>query len=498
VTALTAKLTTWWRSRDDDLDDVWPFLLVANVLYLLRLGNAPLWYDEANSAWFAELPLARMIAGTAADTHPPLYYLLLVPLVRFFGESTIALRLPSVLFALLTIYIVRQIARELHLSLAAQTIALVLMVLSPFQLHFAQEARMYALLQVLVLGATLAALRRQYLRFVILSALSLWVHNYGLFYLVINCGVLAWSLYQTEPRPKLRTMAITVAAGAGALAIWSPWAWVLYRQMQQVAGGYWIQPITAGGLVYTINNVLYSFTLPPYLAPWGIVVAVGLLTWLMIRTLRTRAPEALLLSWLAFAPAAIAIVVSIAWHPILLYRGLAPSLPELFLLTGWAVAQLTRARQFYTAILIVPLFVAATLGQYLFTPDQKGQKDNQVLAQIRDQWQPGDLIVHPNGSELVGWHPLGADLPQVTLPRNLCPPAVGGVSDATFSAYGIQAADPETLSWRRVWFVDLVFPMVTQCEVDMSQAFLAAHPHHLAFSVEHSQFLDFDVWLVTR
>jgi len=79
VTALTAKLTTWWRSREGDLDDVWPFLLIANVLYLFRIGAAPLWYDEAASAWFAQIPLARMIIGTASDTHPPLYYLLLSP-----------------------------------------------------------------------------------------------------------------------------------------------------------------------------------------------------------------------------------------------------------------------------------------------------------------------------------------------------------------------------------------------------------------------------------
>jgi len=499
VTALAAKLTTWWRSREDDLGDVWPFLFVANVLYLFLLGNAPLWYDEANSAWFVELPLTRMVAAIAGDTHPPLYYLLLVPIVRFFGESTIALRLPSVLFAMLTLYIVRQIARELNLSRAAQIIALGLMVLSPFQLHYAQEARMYALFQVLVLGATLAALRKQLLRFALLSALSLWTHNYGLFYLAVNCGVLAWVVWQTKPRMKVfETGLIVSIVGGAAVALWLPWALVLFGQMRAVAGGYWIQPVTPGGLVYAFNNLLYVFTLPPYLAPMGTIIAVGLLTWLMIKTLETRAPEALLLAWIVTVPALLVVFVSIVWKPILLYRGLAPSLPALFLLSGWAFAQLPRARQLYAAILIVPLFVSAIVGQYLWTPDQKGARDNQLLADIRDQWQEGDLIVHPNGNELVGWHPVGADLPQVTLPRHICPPDVGGVSEATFNAYGIQAVDPETLSWRRVWFIDLVFPMITQCEVNMSQVFLAAHPHQLAFSVEHSQFLDFNVWLVTR
>jgi len=345
VTAITAKLTNWWRSREDDLGDVWPFLLVADALYLFRIGAAPLWYDEAASAWFAQVPLANMIIGTASDTHPPLYYLLLSPIGHLYNWSPIALRLPSVLFALLTLYLVRQIARELHLSQTAQTIALGLMVLSPFQLHFAQEARMYALLQALVLGATLAALRKQLLRFALLSALSLWTHNYGLFFLVVNSGVLAWVVWQTKPRwPVFETGLIVAIVSGAAFALWSPWAWVLYQQMRIVAGGYWIMPVTPGSAVFALTNLMYAFTIPPWLAPMGVIVAVGLIAWLTILTLRTRAPEALLLLWLVLAPALLAVIVSIVWRPILLFRGLAPSLPALFLLAGWAFVANTWGR----------------------------------------------------------------------------------------------------------------------------------------------------------
>jgi len=499
VTTLTAKLTSWWRSREDDLGDVWPFLLVADALYLFRIGAAPLWYDEAASAWFAQVPLANMIIGTASDTHPPLYYLLLSPIGHLYNWSPIALRLPSVLFALLTLYLVRQIARELHLSQAAQTIALGLMVLSPFQLHFAQEARMYALLQALVLGATLAALRKQLLRFTLLSALSLWTHNYGLFFLAVNSGVLAWSVWQTRPRwPVFETGLIVAIAGGSAFALWSPWAWVLYQQMRIVAGGYWIMPVTPGSAVFALTNLMYAFTIPPWLAPMGVIVAMGLIAWLTIQTVRSRAPEALLLLWLVLAPALLAVIVSIVWRPILLFRGLAPSLPALFLLAGWAFARLPRARQLYAAILIVPLFVSAIIGQYLWTPDQKSAEDQQVLDELRAQWQAGDLIIHSSEGYLVEWHPRGADLPQVMLPRT-CPLGnLGGIAQATREALGMVDADPDTLSWRRAWFVYLVFPTITQCDADMADTFLATHPHRLAFAIQGDEFVEANIWLVTR
>jgi hypothetical protein len=250
--------------------------------------------------------------------------------------------------------------------------------------------------------------------------------------------------------------------------------------------------------VFALTNLMYAFTIPPWLAPMGVIVAVGLIAWLTIRTVRTRAPEALLLLWLVFVPALLAVIVSLIWRPILLFRGLAPSLPALFLLAGWAFAQVPRARQLYAAILIVPLFISAIIGQYLWTPDQKSAEDQQVLDELRAQWQPGDLIIHSNEGYLVEWHPRGADLPQVMLPRT-CPLGnLGGIARGMREALGMVDAGPDTLSWRRAWFVYLVFPTITQCDADMADAFLATHPHRLAFAIRGDEFVEAKIWLVTR
>lgn len=494
-----SAITAWWRSREENLDDVWPFMLVAAVLYLFRLGAAPLWYDEAATALFAQIPLAKMIIGTASDTHPPLYYLLLAPIGRLFPWSPIAMRLLSGIFALATIYIVREIARELKLGQTAQFIALGLMVLSPFQLHFAQEARMYALFQTLVLGATLAALRKQMLRFALLSALSLWTHNYGLFYLAMNCGVLSWVVWKTRPRsPVLETGMVVVIVGGASLALWAPWAGVLYHQMRIVEGGYWIMPVTFGSVIYALVNLMYAFTIPTWFAPTGIMLAAGLLTWLVIKTVQARDERAWLLLWLALSAPALAILVSFIWRPILLFRGLAPSLPAIFLLTGWAFARLTRLYRLYAALLIVPPLVAAIVGQYLYTPQQKSQEDQVYLQKLLTLWRPGDLIVYSNEGYWIEWKPNHIDhLPQIIMPR--CPANNwGAISQQTRDAYGMVVRHPEMLRWERVWFVLTVFPTITQCEVDMARAFLGAHPHQRVFLIRGDEFVEASIWLVTR
>src|SRR6266851_3852750 len=52
-------------------------VLTAFALRLFQLGTQSLWYDESVSLFIARQPIPELIAHTAGDVHPPLYYLLL-------------------------------------------------------------------------------------------------------------------------------------------------------------------------------------------------------------------------------------------------------------------------------------------------------------------------------------------------------------------------------------------------------------------------------------
>ncbi|NJN96437.1 MAG: hypothetical protein HC875_21185 [Anaerolineales bacterium] len=113
-------------------------LLVGLVLRLWHIDGA-LWYDEAFSAWLAGLPVGQLIEAARGDVHPPTYYLLLAAVTRLTGHSEAALRLPSVLAGLGTIYMVFRLARSLGLSERAALLAGAICTLSPFAIYYSQE-----------------------------------------------------------------------------------------------------------------------------------------------------------------------------------------------------------------------------------------------------------------------------------------------------------------------------------------------------------------------
>jgi mannosyltransferase len=119
------------------------------ILRLISL-NQSLWLDEATSALAARLPIADLFAKfMPGDFHPPLYYLILHYWTAFFGGSEIALRIPSVIAGILTIYVVYLIGRELSNQKTGLMGAL-LLATSGLHIYYSQEARMYSLAALFV------------------------------------------------------------------------------------------------------------------------------------------------------------------------------------------------------------------------------------------------------------------------------------------------------------------------------------------------------------
>lgn len=159
------------------------FLLVAALARFPGLGKRSLWFDEALSGLIAQLSTPEVLTNAAGSSHPPGYYLLL-HVWHPAGESEFALRFPSAWFSLLAVAIVARLARD-FLSRRTARLAALGMAISPFQVYYAQEARMYGLaiaLSASVLWAFLRVATRDGLTgwwlYVILAAMGLYVHYY--------------------------------------------------------------------------------------------------------------------------------------------------------------------------------------------------------------------------------------------------------------------------------------------------------------------------------
>jgi hypothetical protein len=112
--------------------------------------------DEAINVLAAtnKSPFDLLTKYSLGDFHPPLYHVILYFWIKFFGNSEIAVRLPSVIFGLLTIYLTFLISELVFnnktISLFKHKLSLkflpaLFLTFSGLHLYYSQEARMYSL-----------------------------------------------------------------------------------------------------------------------------------------------------------------------------------------------------------------------------------------------------------------------------------------------------------------------------------------------------------------
>ncbi len=124
---------------------IWFILGIGLILRLISL-NQSLWLDEAinivASQKFSFLGIITQYA--VADFHPPGWFAILWIWGRTFGYSEIAMRLPSVIFGVVTIYVTYLLGKKL-ISKNLGLLAALLIAINPLHIYYSQEARMYAL-----------------------------------------------------------------------------------------------------------------------------------------------------------------------------------------------------------------------------------------------------------------------------------------------------------------------------------------------------------------
>lgn len=191
------------------------------------VARSPLWLDEALSVDIAGLPLGQITGALRRDGHPPLYYWLLHGWMQLFGSSDVSVRALSGVLAVLALPVAALSARRLarHSSL----FAVVLLASSPFAVRYATEARMYALVMLLVLVGVLlvpAALERptppRLVAIAVVTALLLYSHYWSMYLVAVVALALLWRLRRSDGRANRVRVLVAVAVGGLAFLAWLP------------------------------------------------------------------------------------------------------------------------------------------------------------------------------------------------------------------------------------------------------------------------------------
>jgi mannosyltransferase len=139
-------------NEDTDLEELAPLLVIVFTvlggwLRFYLLGSKGLWLDETFSIWVAKHNIAEMLQWIARiDHHPPLYYLILHYWIALNGDTPYVVRLLSALLGAATIPVIFLIGKRMS-GMVMGLAAAVFLAISPFNIRFAQDARMFTLLE---------------------------------------------------------------------------------------------------------------------------------------------------------------------------------------------------------------------------------------------------------------------------------------------------------------------------------------------------------------
>ena len=228
------------------------------VLCMVQLQQS-IWFDESYSAYLTRFEYPKLWELTAADVHPPFFYILLKTWAHFFGHTDFAMRMLSVLFGAIAIIFAFLWLKYKYGATAAIT-ASTLLAISPVFIRYGQEMRMYTIILAIVFAATYVlqlavdnGKKRWWAIYAILISLGMWTHYF--------CA-LAWIahlVYLIKIYGKKIFQKKIIATYGAAVLMFAPWLPSLFVQITSVeSGGFWIRDISAHGLMdYWTESLVY-------------------------------------------------------------------------------------------------------------------------------------------------------------------------------------------------------------------------------------------------
>ncbi len=361
-------------------------LLLGAVLRFLYLGRQSMWVDEGFS-WLAEqLSFGGVTRLSWNDVHPPLYYYLLKASLWVLPDTEFGMRFVSVVFSVATLAVMMAFVYR-HWGHRAACYVGWLGALSPFDIYYAQEARMYSLLAFLFVLAFIELVEAlegkpaHLIGWVAATTGLAWTHAYGLLAAFLQIGLFAvywiWQWFRGRPFP-LRPKPV-VAALAGMLLGVGPMVILFYRLRHNQAGS-----VSIPKLSDTISIVRCWATGPmsafvAFKIPWRMhdvstAVMVGCAAlgarqlWRRDEFHRWILCFAVVL--IAFPPALIFGYSTLLKHPLWVERGLLPNAHIFYLLAGIGLSAI--GVRTLRAIAVIAIAVSIVSGEiYYYTRFQK-------------------------------------------------------------------------------------------------------------------------------
>lgn len=351
-------------------------IILAFFLRLINL-NQSLWLDEAiNIQAVQAYSLESLITKySIADFHPPGYSIILWTWGRLFGFSEIAMRMPSVIFGIISVWLIYLIGKKL-LSKYLGLMSAFLLAINPLHIYYSQEARMYSFSTFAVLinfFLLIKLLKKEKLNFIflILSNYLVLMSDYVAYLIFPAQFILLLIFYRSRVKKWLISFAFSLL-----LSFW--WLPIFIVQFdvgvttaskmpvwRLVVGGFDIKAIPLTfvkfiiGRISLVDKFIYAIILIPITLLFSTLVIRGIL---FLR----RVERNILIAWLFF-PIILGALISFV-IPIFSYFRFLFTLPSFIILVALGIISFRPKVKYILISLVILIYSISTLI-YLFNPN---------------------------------------------------------------------------------------------------------------------------------
>ena len=349
-------------------------LTLAVALRLLNL-NQSFWLDEAAQVIESSRHLSQQL-NIAADFHPPLYHLVLHFWLKL-GSWEWLVRLPSVVFGVLSIYFAYLTGRVLFNQKVAILSALLLSV-SGFHLWYSQETRPYMLFTFTAVASTYFLIQKRWIWYGIFSFASLYTMYFAPFLLL---GHLVY-VFNFEKKDLKVLLIIYALICAGFL----PWMPNFLTQLQTGTGGFFAgwtdivsQSVSKGVPLTFAKFILGKGSIDNNILYMVLVLPVFLIFLFSLYKLY-ESNNGRKLQVLFIVPLTAAFVVSF-FIPILAPQRMIFLLPLFYLIQAYGINKLLPiCRSFAISIVFITTFLSAIL--YFTNPYIQREQWRQAVSYV--------------------------------------------------------------------------------------------------------------------
>ncbi|HEY3291132.1 MAG TPA: glycosyltransferase family 39 protein, partial [Anaerolineae bacterium] len=390
--------------------------MLAFAVRMIGLAEIPPRWDEGWSVAHASLDVVSLLKITAADVHPPLFYLLLSAWQSVIGVGLFTARYLSVLVSVPAIPLAYAVTRAWFNKAGSDSWRLALLAAAfmawlPLGVYYSAVIRMYALAPTLVLLAAWAGLRLASGRasrapgwiitaFVIGAAGTMLTLYHAIWTLAALAAYLILSVFRNRKALKAHHIQWLAIAFLLSVIVFAPWAIFAIPQLLSRAAAGSSNIAQQYSFAYFLKVGLNGLTMSQQTGLWGITVMFAIIVAGVISAVIRRAGRELYrLGFPVFAVAfTLAGVAYAARNWTINERMLICAIPALALLLAWALNQLILRSRLLGTVAIIALvgvyFNTSTSFVYQKTLEVFEPYNPHTYAQhLAELTRPEDIVV---------------------------------------------------------------------------------------------------------